>query len=372
MSLNVIEVGLNDIEARARYDRLFEECPDAFIQQSTYWAETTLDLYPRQDKPIFLICEQDGKDVAGFPLYLYEHPLGNAISSVPHAGPLGGIFHRQNLDSAAIASIYAALVGAAVRIAERHQCLSLTVITNPFQDDSELYLPLLCPTYIYKNFTQYTDLTTFMSSDDKVAWPDYNRRSNLSRNLKRASSVGFTVKPCETAAELSELYNIHVLRHQELNATPLPFRLFENIFRILVPKDKALILLVKDGSSIASGCLYIQHKHVMDVLRLNMNSDYSEKGPNFVNTDHSIKWAHRKGIRTYNWQSAISRGSGVYRYKQQWGAKEVPYYFLTRLFCEPERIARIGKDALISEYPFHFVVPYGVFDTAFSQKQFEK
>jgi len=372
MPVQITEVLLSDAAGRARYDQLFEDCPDAFIQQSTYWADTTADLLERRDTHIFLIATINGKDVAGFPLYLYKHPLGNSLSSIPHAGPLGGIFYRKELDASTVDEVYAAMVKRAIHLAGQHECLSLTVITNPFVPDVDRYIPLLEPTYTFRNFTQYTDLTEFMGTDGKVAWPDYNRRSNLSRNLKRAMAVNFTVKPCETEAELKELYDIHVQRHQELNATPLPFRLFENMAKILVPKGKALILLVKDGATIASGCLYMQHKEVMDVLRLNMNSDYSEKGPNFINTDSSIKWAHERGIKVYNWQSAISRESGVYRYKVQWGAKEVPYYFLTTLFCETSRIAAIGRETLIKDYPLHFVVPYGVFDTNFAQRDFIK
>lgn len=94
----VVEGELSDRRFRAEYDDLFEACPDAFIQQSTYWAEAIRDLGP--DRPIFLLYRDGDEAIAGLPLYLYEHPRGNVLTSVPQAGPLGGIFFREGLSGA--------------------------------------------------------------------------------------------------------------------------------------------------------------------------------------------------------------------------------------------------------------------------------
>ena len=86
--MEVIEVDFNDNQLVDRYNRFFECCPNASIQLSTYWADVISGLGP--DKPIFLICSHDGKDIAGFPLYLYQNQFGNILTSVPQPGPLGG------------------------------------------------------------------------------------------------------------------------------------------------------------------------------------------------------------------------------------------------------------------------------------------
>ena len=57
-------------ELLTRYEKLFLNSNNAFIQQSPNWAKAIKDLGP--DIPIFLLCEYDEMDVAGMPLYLFD------------------------------------------------------------------------------------------------------------------------------------------------------------------------------------------------------------------------------------------------------------------------------------------------------------
>ncbi len=370
VTISVAEFGLADTGLRQRYDHLFEACPNAFIQQSTYWAETIAEFGP--DQPIFLLAEVDGMAAGGLPLYLYEGPCGNALISVPHPGPLGGVFVRPGLPAAAVEAVYGGLLTRALETARARQCLTLTLLTNPFEDDLPRYQQHLAPEIIYENFTQFARLPEIVTAEGHICLRDYERRSNLSRNLRAARAAGFTLRVCETARDLADLYAIHVQRHQEMEIEPFPAGLIWNIQRELVSRNKALLLLVKQGEAIASGCIYIYHRSVLDVLRLSRDSRFAHQGPNFLNTEHSLRWARQQGIHIYNWQSSSQREDGVYRYKQQWGAHETPYYYVTRLLCPPGQLAAIGVDRLRTDYAGHFVVPYAAFEGGFHTGRFKK
>jgi hypothetical protein len=370
LMVTVSVFGLEAAQQRQRYDQLFEDCPHAFIQQSTYWAEVIQDMGP--DRPIFLLAEVAGEAVGGLPLYLYEHALGNVLISVPHPGPLGGIFVRAGLPPATLDAVYAALLEQALSVARAQACLALTVMTNPFEDDLARYQRHLAPEIVFENFTQYMPLEEVVAEDGRIRLRDYERRSNLSRNLRAARTAGFTVQACETEADLEALYAVHVQRHQELEVEPFPRALIENIQRQLVPRGKALLLLVKDGEAVASSCIYLYHRQVLDVLRLTRDSRYATQGPNFLNTEFSLKWARRQGVRIYNWQSSSRREDGVYRYKTQWGGRETPFYYVTRLLCPPGQIAALGLDRLKADYAGHFVVPYAAFDQGFQVGYYKK
>jgi hypothetical protein len=367
--MKVVEIDLTDSSLVQRYDRLFEECPHAFIQQSTYWSRVIKDLGP--DIPIFLLCSEKDEDVAGLPLYLYKNPSGNILTSVPQPGPMGGIFYRQGLDAETIANAYRVLLNKAVDIAQRNGCIALTLISNPFYDDLNIYKSYMEPTYVFENFTQHIPLETIFKGN-KIALRDYNRRSNLSRNLKKANSFGYTVEFCEDKNDLRKWYEVHRQRHVQLGAMPLEYKLFENMFDSLVPLEKARLILVKDGDTICSGCFFIYHEKIMDVFMLSMNPEYVGKGVNYLNVDHSLYWARGLGVDTYNWQSSRDRGCGVYRFKKQWGSVEAGYYFLTKLFCAPDRILEIGIDRIKEEYIWHYVVPFGIFEEGFGKKYFKK
>lgn len=367
--MHVASFGLDDPSLRDRYDRLFESCPDAFIQQSSYWAEVIADLGP--DSPILLLANHDGEDIAGLPLYLYRGQHGNVLTSVPQAGPMGGVFCRQGLAEHEMHALYQVLLSTAIRLAQAHECLALSIITNPFRPDEELYERHLGVDLWLENFTQHVPIEATVI-EGRITLRDYCRRSNLSRNVRTAQQCGYTIRFCQSDDELEAWHAIHVERHRQLGATPLPLQLFRNMRRHLEPRGKARLVIVAAGDEIASGCFYVYHKDVMDVYILSVNPHFLEKSPNFANTEYSLLWAGSMGCRIYNWQSSPHRASGVYQYKRQWGSIESPYYYVTKLFCEPDRLRRLGPAAIRQGYPWHYVAPFAALEDGCRETRFRK
>jgi hypothetical protein len=353
--MNVRTFRLTDPE-RGLYDSLFEDCPGAFLQQSTYWAEVIAELGP--DTPFFLLAEENGRPVAGLPLYLYSHALGAVMTSVPQSGPLGGIFVRPNLPAVDREYCYKILLKEAVALAQANRCIALSLITHSFDSDLAHYRAHLQPDYIFENFTQSINLREHFDAAGAVGLPDYNRRTNLSRNLTKAKSAGFRIRYSTDPAEIDALYQIHLKRHAEIAAPPMDARLFRNIATHLVPRKKAFFLIIESEERVVSWGVYLRHHEVIDVLRLNMDSVAAAFCPNYLNTDESLRHCRQLGAEIYNWQSAPSRASGVYRYKQQWGSRESTYHYVTKLFCPHTYLAEIGLDTLRREYPLHFIAPY--------------
>ena len=354
--MEVISFTLGDVVHRESYDRLFENCPDAFIQQSTYWAEVIAELGP--DTPIFLLARQDGEAVAGLPLYLFEHRLGNLLTSVPQAGPLGGPFLHPGLSETQVELAYALLLSTALSIARHHRCIALSLITHPFADDLARYERDLAPTHIFDNFTQVIDLRSHFSPEGAVQLPAYLRRSNLSRNLAKARAANLKTRLSTDPDEIDALYSVHVKRHGELGTPPLDRRLIFNIATKLFPRKKAFFLATESSSGVASWGVYIHHRHNLDVLRLTMDTSFASLGSNYHNTDCSLAHARALGIQRYNWQSSPGRNGGVFRYKQQWGARESVYHYVARLLCPPDYLAGVGVEAIKAEYPLHWIIPY--------------
>lgn len=367
--MRVERVELGNPRDRERYDRLFEACPDAFIQQSSLWADAIAPIGP--DRPVFLVCLEGEEICAGLPLYLFEHALGNVLTSVPQAGPLGGVLLHPGLDAARGEAAHAALLAAAVDVAETNSCLALTLISNPFAPDLERYERTLQPDYLFQNFTQFVPLDEVVQSG-RLSLPALERRTNLSRNLRRAQAAGFLVRACASESEFDEWYRLHEARHAEVGARPLSRRLLFRLWTLLVPQAKAQLMLVLHNETIASGCLFVYHRHVMDVFMLSANPDFLAEAPNFLLTEQSLLWAARQHVRVYNWQSSPSRESGVYRYKEQWGSREVGYSFVTKLFGSAERLRALGSERISTEYAGHYVVPFGVFRDGFEVRQFRR
>lgn len=357
--LQVIDIDHADPSSVTRYERLFDECPDACIQQSIDWCRAISSLGP--DRPLFLMCTDGNQDLAGLPLYLFETPAGNILTSVPQPGPLGGVFYRAGLDSDLLAQVYRLLLERAVELAESHRCLTLSLITNPFADDLDCYERYLSPDFIFENFTQYVPL-------DRPSHRNHGHRNNVNRGRK----AGFTVGFCKSDTELADWYRVHEKRHREIGAMPLDRQLFENLYRYLVPKGRAQLVLLKMNDQVVSGGFYVYHRRIMDVFMLSFDSAWEKLAPNFLNTDYSIDWAKGQGLQVYNWQSSADKRCGVYEYKRQWGSIDRPYYFVTRVTGDRSRLRSLGVNGLRRHYPWHYVAPFGVFETGFEQKRFQK
>ena len=363
--MQAVTFGLGDPAPRSRYDALFEACPHALIQQSTLWAELIRDLGP--DEPVFLLADRDGEPVGGLPLYLFRGPAGSILTSVPQAGPLGGVFVRTGEPPE---PVYAALLSGAARLAAAQKCISLTLITSPFADDLLLYEQHLQPDLVFENFTQVVDLERVIRNGDWIL-PN-NAERNPGRTIRKAHTAGFASQLCDDIAEFDRWYSIHERRHKELGLTPLRRDLLAGIQTLLRQQGRAFLQLVIAGKDIAAGCLFVHHRDVCDAFIMSMNSEHSAKAPNYLLMEQALFNMWRRGIRYMNWQSSPQRGDGVYNFKKQWGSEERLYYFVTKLFTGRERILALGADGIKKGYPGHYVVPFGAFETGFSQRLFRK
>jgi hypothetical protein len=368
-TVRVQEVGPGDAPARARYDALFESCPDALIQQSSWWADVVAPLGP--DEPILLLASVDGLDVGGLPLYVFEGEAGPIVTSVPQAGPMGGVFLRPGLAPDAREEACCALLQRAIRLAEERRALALTLITNPFEEDGGAYDRHLRPDLVLENFTQWVAIGEAVAGD-RIILRDYSRRSNLSRNVRKARARGFRAGLSSSSADFDKWYAVHRERHQQLGAAPLREELLRGLLGVLGPRGKAFLVLVKDGDRVVSGCLNVQHRAVVDAFMLSLDADYAEAGVNFLVTEECLLESARRGARAYNWQSSPGRQSGVYAYKAQWGSREARYRFVTRLFAPPARLEALGAERLRTAYAGHYLVPFAALQDGFGRRLYEK
>ena len=339
------------------YDIFFKSCSHALIQQSVLWSDVISPLSP--DTPYFLIVkDQDENVLGGIPVYYFKTDLGAILTSVPHAGPLGGILCKKNCDEILKNQIYSELMQGAIGLAKELNCISLTIITNPFLSDAEFYSQPVHPDYIFNNFCQIIDLHNLFPENDSY----YSEKSgytidrNVRRNLKKALENKVSVE-WATEADFEEWYSIHVKRHTELGAEPLPRALLINILDILSKFNMAGLVVAKLNNRIAGGCIFVWNKEVADAYILSSDSDYTEYGINHAITDFAVRYFHEKGFRWFNWQGC-KRDSGVYRFKQSWGGMEKSYQFLTWTFDGFQNIFSYNFEDIPREYKWHYVAPF--------------
>ena len=190
---------------------------------------------------------------------------------------------------------------------------------------------------------------------------------NLQRNLRKARKNAFVIDEAPSRANVEQWYEIHAERHRQIAATPLPKALFIGALEHLVPRDKARFFFVRlnESGEMVAGGAYLYHGSVMDSLMPSVRTRFAKLAPNYWLALYSIRWAWKRGLRYYNWQPSPPAG-GVYRFKRQWGSRDVPYYYLTRITGKIEPFLQSSVAEIRAAYPWHYVLPYDQISSASS------
>ncbi|MHC4322417.1 MAG: hypothetical protein ACYST3_09105 [Planctomycetota bacterium] len=352
------------------YARLFEKCPHALAQQSLQWSDIISPLSP--DKPYFIVVRQKNSPdvIGGLPLYYFRGSMGGILTSVPHAGPLGGVLVRNDLSNDLIKNVYNALINEVILLAEKNRCIALTIITHPFLQDADLYKSLAQPNYVFSNFTQLIDINSILTEAGRYNTGKSRYNNYINKNLSKARRADITVRWGDNRDFLS-WYPIHCKRHGELGKDPLPKPLLEGILKRMKPVNMGGLAVIQRKDKIIGGCMYIWNKLTVDAFIMSSDSDYFEYGINHAVTDFAVKYFKEQGLKFFNWQSC-DRSSGVYEFKKRWGSFEKDYEFLTWTFPGFERVFAEGKDSVFKAYRWHYLAPYDAIEKRMTHGVFEK
>ena len=359
MIKNVLKVhrfDLKDIDLIKRYENLHRKCEFAFFQQSVAWAHSIKDFGP--DVPIFLLCEINNIDVAGIPIYLFSGKYGNIMTSIPQPGPVGGLFHADNISNDVKNTVYKSIFDEVIKISREFKCLLFSTNTNQIFDDSLIYKKMIRPQYILNNFTQYINLQENQS-----------RSTSLNHNVNRSKKIGLEFLIDDNLFYFNEWYNIHIKRSKEIGIYPLNQDLLQKLLQNSNNVKLACVFLKK---KIISGCIFIFHKKILDLYMISYDSLYKQFKPNYFCIDNIISIAKNLNIQYFNWQSSNYISSGVYNFKKSWGSKHSDYQIITKIFTNISELRKIGIKNIMNAYPNHYLLPWSAFKKYNRQKIFYK
>jgi len=338
-----------DARSEAEVDAFLDACEASVAQQTLCWRDVICEV--DRDEPRFLLCRDRGELVGILPAYRFEGRLGAILTSVPQAGALGGVAcERRGREEA----IYAQLLTSFGELAREWKCELATAISSPFWPDAVFYQRHLAPDYVLENQCLALDLEGL---DTELRFSGTS--SALRRNLRKAHSGPMWIDEAQTPANVESWYTIHTARHAEIGATPLPWALVSGVLRHGVPRDKARFIFVREEASgeMIAGGLYLCHGAVVDAYMPATRSDRTHLAPSYLLAHRSIAWARARGARFYNWQGSPP-GSGVHRFKAQWGSRELHYGFWTRVTGDASAFLRSSVEEITEAYPWHYVLPY--------------
>ena len=350
MTLRTARLPAADAASDAAVGALLDACPTSFAQQTTAWREAITRAGP--DAPAFVGCWSGVRLVGVLPAYRFEGPLGAILTSVPQAGPLGGVAAAPDVEPG---PVYAALLAAFLAVARATGCRLATVITNPLWPDRARYEAVRPADFVLENVCQVLDLATALDADGRLV----ECTTNVRRNLARAESGALAIDEEQSPANVDAWYAIHARRHGEIGATPLPRALFDAALDHVVPAGKGRFVFVRHATSgeMLGGGFYLHHGQVMDALMPSIATAGAALGTAYLLAAHTMRIARARGVGWYNWQPSPPDG-GVYRFKRQWGSRDHVYAYLTWATGDPSPFLESTVAEIASAYRWHYVLPF--------------
>lgn len=339
------------------YDKHINKCKLSFIQQSTKWGKIVNGI--SGDIPKFFYAEY-AEGLITCSMYLYKGEYGNIMVSNIQAGNIGCISYQG--ESGGKESAYRKMIESVVDEARNCNCMLVTITSNPFDDDLDLIKRYLDPSMGMKSFVSSIYLDDYFDEDGNVTYRDYNRRSNLSRNIKKSYRNNFEFYSSNNVEDMLYWYNnIHCKRLCELGGQPLPVDIFMNVLSAKGFKDNYRMFYVKHSGKIVGGDLCVfNEKGIFENFMMSTDSELHDTGLNYFLTDNLLKWCWSNDMIIYDWQSTWPPNGGIFRFKKQWGSISYDYSYCCRIL-DSEKVSRLSNmshSCVNASYKGHFVVPY--------------
>ena len=343
-----ITVSLLTDQDHASYRTFVDRCPVSLVQHSLNWRDFVLSFSEEEDA--CLIAKDAGEIVGVLPAFIFRCELGDIIESTPFAGTYGGIL--SHLTGRRRDALFRCMLSSLVRFAQEQGCVLVTITTPPFADDLGSYDAHFQADFSRECFYQYLCL-----DEEPLSNVSSRRRYVIKREVRQAQEELTINCECDEA-RLEEWYSIYAERFAEIGAAPVPKAFFENARRILFPAGNGKFWFAFHEGRLIGGTLLVHNRHVMDYLSTAFCTRDRGYNPGNLIIAEALRWARQQTIRYFNWKSAPSRDSGVYRYKARWGSEESSHYFLTRITGDIGRLRKVGLATVKQAYLGHYVMPY--------------
>jgi len=178
-----------------------------------------------------------------------------------------------------------------------------------------------------------TGETFKVSSWLKIIKPWYNNHlvwpGNLGRKIRKACQEGFHISQGGTEL-LNVFYKVYEQRLHEIGSAALPLIFFKNLlerYPDLVLKADARIYVVFFKAEVVGGAFCLRYDNFMENTWFATLGRFQKSYVSYLLHAVMIEDAAKNGCMVYSFGRS-TRGSGVHKFKKQWGAEDVALYWL--------------------------------------------
>ncbi|MDY6879519.1 MAG: GNAT family N-acetyltransferase, partial [Thermodesulfobacteriota bacterium] len=290
------------------------------------------------DKFFFLALEDGGMFRAGLVLFRAVTPYGRMYYSYGRFGTAGFMLNGvQHFSFADIQKVIVEFIGAiSESIDPDPLSLSLGSLQIGYDQDKEIRaFKDYCNNESKRHFFRTNHIANiFQITDDggQLSFLKYNRRSNLSRNLKKAKKCGFVISHLINKSTLDTWHRIHLERVAELGGKHWDLSFFQKMLEDQNSDTFLKFFGVCLGRKLVGGAFCIFNNYVLDIFMMSTLRQFQKLGANHLLTEQIYTWCIQNGIQYVNWQGSNPPNGGVAMFKRQWMAEEHAMHSLNIIF----------------------------------------
>jgi hypothetical protein len=308
---------------------------NSLFYHSTKYKEFLEDLLGCESK--YLLAYDNCKIVAVLPLMIKNGGLGKVVNSLPYYGSNGGVIGQAGIASKSLLEEYD-------NIAKQKDILSSTIVENPL--DKQKILPLHNSTDM--RIGQFTNI----ECDNNFEEETFKRISGNRRNeIRRAQKHGVIV-----TEENDQLDFIRLVHQDEMKKNNRKYKTDEFFNRVknyfIKGVDYKVFIAHYEQKPIA-GLLMFYFNKIAEYFTPVVLQEARIYQPMSLILYHVFLDAMKQGYKMINWGGTWVSQEGVYRFKNQMGAKDHPYCYYTQI-NNPDILQKDPADILLM-YPEFYV-----------------
>jgi len=184
-------------------------------------------------------------------------------------------------------------------------------------------LPELLQPYGYEKESFINYLIDLDRSEEDL----WNSIGKKRRHVRKAEKNNLKVKEVENEKELEVFYEILKETSENANIPIKDFKLFSNIFNILVPEGLAKIYLATINETYVGGRLTLNYKNTIYDWYACSSKKYLHLHPNEFLVWHILSWGSKNGYSMFDFGGAGNpdKPYGVREFKREFGGNLVNY-----------------------------------------------
>lgn len=341
----MIKVEPLEYSREAEYEQFVLNHPAGMFCYGLTWRDLIRKLMDAT--PLYAICLEDGHIVGIMPAFLMDGAYGPILNALPFYG-----CHGEPLVAEGHSDARAHLLQEFLSQAQKHQCVSATIIGNPYTVSKTNWEHEFTPDYTDKRIGQIMALPKAASDDDLLGQFEGRARTAIRKAIK--DGVGcrresdFTVLP--------RLWSLHKRNMATLGGIAKPYHFYElaaDMYRY--GQECEIYTAVKDNREIAY-LLVFHYGDKTEYFTPCVEADYRSHQPMSLLIFEAMKHAVAKKMRYWNFGGTWKSQDGVYQFKKSWGARDYAYrYFVCVL---DKKLTQVTPEQLVLAYPYFYVIPF--------------